>query len=266
MHNAGSDFLLSDMARHVNDFLLGLCFTIETILSMEYYPMDSERILLQKNATRFLNAVLLSEEPIAGTSDSPGDVPQKIHSQDAKIIPVSGLLFDSILADRLIRLFFKEKDSKAIAAIMAQVCLSLLYVVVEEFVLLVTVMIEVKLYDYLSYWLSIKCVYNSFVVVVVVLVVEVVVVVVVIAVVVVVVVVVVVAVVVVAVVEVVGIVVIIAVVVVLAIVCPIFYTSSSYLHRLCHVKIKMKFCFLVYTRENPNIGRLFQPGAAATEL
>ena len=115
------------MVHHVNDFLLGLCFTIETILSIEYYAMDRERTLLQKNATRFLNAILFNDGTVDGDSPSgsPGDGQQTINRQDAQIIPVSGLFFNSVLADRLIRLFFKEKDSKAIAAIMAQVRISL---------------------------------------------------------------------------------------------------------------------------------------------
>ena len=120
-------FILSGMVHHVNDLLLDLCFTIETILSIEYYAMDRERTLLQKNATRFLNAILFNDGTVDGDSPSgnSGDGQQAIHRQDAQIIPVSGLFFNSVLADRLIRLFFKEKDSKAIAAIMAQVCILL---------------------------------------------------------------------------------------------------------------------------------------------
>ena len=82
------------------------------------------------NATTFLNAVLFSEENKEGNEDTntSGDssgsataLQNVVHDQDAQIIPVSGLFFDSILADRLIRLFYKERDSKAISAIMAQV-------------------------------------------------------------------------------------------------------------------------------------------------
>lgn len=119
------NFRCADMALHVNDFLLSLCFCIETVLSSpDYYQSDRERKLLQKNATKFLNAVLFSEAYVVDNSstESPGSgAIQNVHSHGAQIIPVSGLFFDSILADRLIRLFYKENDSKAISAIMAQV-------------------------------------------------------------------------------------------------------------------------------------------------
>ena len=119
-------FFFKDMAHHVNDLLLSLCFCVETVLSsVDYYQSDRDRKLLQKNAATFLNAVLFFENFVDGntSSDSAGSVaPQNVHGQGAQIIPASGLFFDSILADRLIRLFYKESDSKAISAIMAQVC------------------------------------------------------------------------------------------------------------------------------------------------